>query len=222
MRVVVAGGHGKVAMLLHPILIDRGHRVSGLIRNPDQAGELEAVGAVPVVCDLEGDDDISEAVGPADAVVFAAGAGPGSGAERKITMDRDGAVKLLRAAQANGIRRYLMISTFHADEPFGNDVFQTYMRAKADADRALRESGLDYTIIRPGRLTDSPGTGRISLGPRLARGEIPRADVAALLAEALEREEAIGRQWEATGGDIPIAEAVARAARGDPGPKRGS
>lgn len=211
MRIVIAGGHGKVAMLLHPILIGRGHRVSGLIRNPAQAADLENVGAAPVVCDLEREEGISEAVGAADAVIFAAGAGPGSGAERKLTMDRDGAIKLIRAAQANGIRRYLMISTFHADDPFGNEVFRTYMRAKAAADRALRESGLDYIIIRPGRLTDGPETGRIALAPRLSRGEIPRADVAALLAELLEREDAVGRQWEATAGDMLIADAIASA-----------
>ena len=212
MDIVVAGGHGKVAMLLHPLLLARGHSVRALIRNSDQAGEVEAAGAAPIICDLELRDNIADAIGPADAVIFAAGAGAGSGAARKLTMDRDGAIKLIKAAKANDIRRYLMISTFHADQPRGDEAFQTYMQAKADADHALRESGLEYTIIRPGRLTDDPGTGRIALGPRLEGADIPRADVAALLVALLENQSAIGRQWEATKGDTPINEAIKKAA----------
>jgi uncharacterized protein YbjT (DUF2867 family) len=212
MNIVIAGGHGQIAMGLHPLLVGRGHKVRGLIRNPDQADDLRAVGAEPVLCDLEQARDISDAVGAADAVIFAAGAGPGSGAARKRSMDRDSAIKLIIAANANGIRRYLMISTFHADDPRGPEDFQVYMRAKAEADAVLRASGLAYTILRPGRLTDEPGTGRVNLGPWLKGADIPRADVAALLAACLEDERAIGHQWEVTGGDTPIAEAIAQAA----------
>ncbi|MCZ6848886.1 MAG: SDR family oxidoreductase [Alphaproteobacteria bacterium] len=212
MEIVIAGGHGKVAMHLHRILVGRGHKVRGLIRDPGQAGDLAGAGALPVLCDLELTGDISELVGPADAVIFAAGSGPGSGAERKRAMDRDGAIKLIAAAKANGIRRYLMISTFHADQPRGAEAFQIYMRAKAEADAALRESGLEFTIIRPGRLTDDPGTGRVELASRLKGADVPRADVAALLAACLDDERSIGRQWEATGGGTPIDEAIARAA----------
>ncbi len=211
MDIVIAGGHGRVAMLLHPLLVGRGHKVRGLIRDPGQAGDLTAVGVEPAFCDLEQEDDISYAVGKADAVIFAAGSGPGSGAARKRTMDRDGAIKLIIAAKANRIRRYLMISTFHADRPRGSEDFQTYMRAKAEADAVLRASGLDHTIIRPGRLTDDPGTGCISLGPWLKGADVPRADVAALLAACLDDTRAMGRQWEVTGGHTPIADAIAQA-----------
>ncbi len=213
MEIVIAGGHGKVAMRLHPLLVASGHSVRALIRNPDQASAVRQAGAAPIICDIEALGDISDAVGSAHAVIFAAGAGPGSGAARKLTMDRDGAIKLIKAAEANGIRRYLMIGSFHADDDYGEGVYRTYKQAKSEADRALRESGLDYTIIRPGRLTEEPGSGRIALGPRLKGAEIPRADVAALLAAVLENDGTIGRQWEATGGDTPIGQAIAEAAK---------
>jgi uncharacterized protein YbjT (DUF2867 family) len=212
MNIVIAGGHGQIAMCLHPLLVGRGHKVRGLIRNPAQADELRAVGAEPVLCDLEQTGDISGAVGAADAVIFAAGAGPGSGVERKRTMDRDGAIKLIIAAEANNIRRYLMISTLHADKPRGSEDFQIYMRAKAEADAVLRASGLDYTILRPGRLTNDSGTGRINLGPWLKGADIPRADVAALAAACLEDGRSVGCLWEVTGGGTPIADAIAQAA----------
>ena len=218
MDVVIAGGHGKVAMALHPLLVARGHSVRALIRNPDQAREVRQAGASPVICDLEACDDISDAVGQAHAVIFAAGAGAGSGAARKKSMDRDGAIKLIMAAKANDIPRYLMISTFHADRPRGDELFQIYMRAKAEADHVLRASGLDYTIIRPGRLTDNPGTGRIALGPWLKGADIPRADVAALLVGVLENDNAVNRVWEATGGDTPIPWAIEGAAKRDSDP----
>lgn len=214
MRVVVVGGHGKVAMLLHPILRGRGHEVRGVIRNPDQAEDLRRAGAEPVVCDIEAVDDISDAVGSADAVVFAAGAGPGSGAARKWAVDRDGALKLIEAAKKNGIRRYVMISAMGVDEPRGDAVFQAYSRATAEADQALRESGLDWTIIRPGRLTDEPGRGRVALAPSLPAGEVPRADVAAVLAEVLETPASTGHQLDLTTGDLTIPEAL-RAAIGE-------
>lgn len=213
MHIVVAGGHGQIAMRLYPLLLARGHTVSGLIRNPDQAQDLRQAGAEPVVCDLEREDDISDAVGAADAVVFAAGAGPGSGAERKFTMDRDGAIKLIDAARSNGIGRYVMISAMNAEKPRGNEVFRAYLRAKAEADAALRESGLDYTIVRPGRLTDNPGRGLVQAGRNLPRGEIPRADVAAVLAHILDESAAVGCQLDVTSGDQRIPEAIDAAER---------
>jgi len=212
MQIVVAGGHGKIAMLLHPLLMERGHQVRGIIRNPDHAEDVRAAGAEPVLCDLEAKDDIGEAVGAAEAIVFAAGAGPGSGAERKLTMDRDGAIKLIDAAQRKGIRRYVMISAMNAEEPRGEEVFQTYLRAKAEADEALRNSGLDYTIVRPGRLTDDPATGRVRVGASLPRADIPRADVAAVIARVLETPETIGCQFDVTSGEQEIAAAVAAVA----------
>ncbi|MDX1485777.1 MAG: NAD(P)H-binding protein [Alphaproteobacteria bacterium] len=212
MDIAIAGGHGKIALRLTRLLHGAGHRVRGLIRDPGQADDLRAAGALPVICDLEREADISEAVGAADAVLFAAGAGPGSGAARKLTMDRDGALKLIAAAKANGIARFLMISTFHAEEPRGDEVFRTYQQAKSQADAALKDSGLDYTILRPGRLTDDPGTGHVSLAPRLKGAEVPRDDVAAVLAACLEDARTIGMQWELTGGATPIGEAIVQAA----------
>lgn len=212
MKIAVLGAHGQIAMLLHPILRSNGHEVTGLIRNPDHAEEVERAGARPVICDVEAKEDISDAVGKVDAVIFAAGAGPGSGAERKWTVDRDGALKLIEAAKNNGIRRFVMISAMKVEEPRGNEVFQVYQKAKSEADKALRKSGLDYTIIRPGRLTDNLSTGRIALGPDLDSGEIPRADVAAVVAEVLEVPESAEHQWDLTSGPIPIETAVRQAA----------
>jgi len=211
MKIAVLGAHGQIAMLLHPILRSNGHDVIGLIRNPDHADEIAKAGAQPVICDVEAQEDISEAVGSVDAVVFAAGAGPGSGAGRKWTVDRDGAIKLMDAAKKNGISRYVMISAMKVEEPRGNEVFQAYQKAKSEADKALRESGLEWTIIRPGRLTDNLPTGRIALAPDLDPGEIPRADVAAVVAEVLEVPESAGHQWDLTSGDALIDAAIRKA-----------
>ncbi len=208
MDMVIAGAHGKIAMLLHPLLLERGHRVRGLIRNPDHASDLEALGVKPVFCDLEAEDDLSTHVGKADVVVFAAGAGPGSGTERKWSMDRDGAIKLIQAAHANGIDRYVMISAMDLRTPRGSEVFQAYLQAKLEADEALERSGLAYTIVRPGRLTDDPGTGHVAMAPALPKGQIPRADVAAVLAEVLESPSTSGLQFDVTEGPEPIGSAL--------------
>lgn len=211
MEIAIAGGHGKIGLLLGKILVERGDTAFGLIRNPDQEDDLHAVGIEPVLCDLEGDDDVAEAIRGAEAVVFAAGAGAGSGAARKRTMDLGGALKLIGAARAEGIERYVMVSAMGAVSPpaEGGDVFGEYLRAKAEADRALAESGLAYTIVRPGGLTDEPPTGRVHLGIDLDRGQIPRADVAAVLAEVIPARNTIGETFELVSGEVPIAQAVA-------------
>src|SRR3954469_10910365 len=163
MDVVVAGGHGKVALSLLRLLADRGDRARGLIRNPDHAADLDAVGAEAVVCDLEREDDLSPYVEGADAVVFAAGAGPGSGPERKKSVDLGGAVKLIEACQAKGVRRYVIVSSVGADDPSrAPEQMRPYQQAKHDADVALEQAGLDHTIVRPGGLTDEPGTGKVA------------------------------------------------------------
>lgn len=208
MQIVIAGAHGQIAMLLHPLLVERGHSIRGLIRNPDHADDLRRAGVEPVICDLETETDISGAVGEADAAVFAAGAGPGSGAERKRTLDRDGALKLMNAARANGIRRYVMVSAMNPEQPRGNEVFRIYLQAKAEVDAVLRDSDLDWTIVRPGRLTDESGTGLVSIARELERADIPRADVAAVLAEALDRPGTAGLQFDVTSGNDPIREAL--------------
>jgi uncharacterized protein YbjT (DUF2867 family) len=210
-EVAIAGAHGKIGMLLGKLLVEQGHTVLGLIRNPDQEGDLQAIGVEPVICDLEGDDDVAAAVAGVDAVVFAAGAGPGSGAERKRTMDLEGAVKLIEAAKAEGISRYVIVSSMGAGDPpaEGGDVFGEYLRAKAGADRALQASGLDYTIVRPGALTDAPGSGLVEVGESLDRGEVPRADVAAVIAAALVSPNAIGKTFELMSGETPVEDAIA-------------
>jgi uncharacterized protein YbjT (DUF2867 family) len=198
-------------MQLGALLVDRGDRVRSLIRNPAQADDLREIGVEPVVCDLEGDDDVAAAVRGAEAVVFAAGAGPGSGVERKRTMDLGGAVKLIEAAKETGIRRYVIVSSMGADNPpaESGDVFGEYLRAKAGADQALASSGLDYTIVRPGRLTDAPPTGLVTIGDDFELREVPRGDVAATLAAVLRADNTIGKTFELLGGKTQIDEAVA-------------
>lgn len=209
MDVVVAGGHGKVGLRLLSLLADRGHRARGLIRNPDHAIELQKVGAESVLCDIEALDDISPCCAGADAVVFAAGAGPGSGPERKRTVDYAGAVRLIEAAKKNGIHRYVMVSAISVDRPEEwSDQMRPYYEAKRDADQTVLESGLSYTIIRPGGLTDDPGTGLVRVGTDSERGEIPREDVAATLLAVLETPSTIGKTFELVSGDTPIEEAI--------------
>jgi uncharacterized protein YbjT (DUF2867 family) len=206
MDVVVAGGHGKVGLRLLRLLADRGHRARGLIRNPDHVSDIAEAGAEAVVCDMEKLDDVSACCEGADAVVFAAGAGPGSGPERKRTVDYGAAVKLMEA----GVRRYVMVSAISAGRPDEwSDPMRPYYEAKAGADERLTQSGLDYTIVRPGGLTDDPGTGRVTVGTDVERGAIPRDDVAAVVLAVLEAPGTVGKTFEVVSGDTPIDEAVA-------------
>lgn len=215
MRIVVAGGHGKIALLLEKLLSERGDSVAGLIRNPDHAADLEAAGAEAIVLDLEKAtlDEVTAQLRGADAVVFAAGAGPGSGAARKETVDRDAAILLADAAEAAGVRRYLMISAMGANPAASDDVaddpvFVAYLRAKGAADENVAaRATLDTTIVRPGHLTDDPGTGRVRIADSTGRGNVPRADVAAVLVAALDA--GGGRTFELISGDTPIDEALA-------------
>ena len=209
--VAIAGGHGKIAMRLARLLRARGDEVRSLIRDPDHAPDIEQAGGEPVVCDLESAsvEEVSEAVGTADAVVFAAGAGPGSGSERKETMDYGGAVKLIAAAKSRGIARYLMISSMGADpNASGDGTFSVYLRAKGRADAELERSGLEHTIVRPSRLTDDPGTSRVELGASVERGQISREDVATVLDLSLREPITIRRTFELTTGDVPIETAL--------------
>jgi nucleoside-diphosphate-sugar epimerase len=209
MDVVVAGGHGKIALRLLRLLAEGGDRGRGLIRNSDHAADLEAAGAEAVLCDLEAEEDVNRCVEGADALIFAAGAGPGSGAERKQTMDLGGAVKLIDAAQSTGISRYLMVSSMGADDPERTSgPMGPYLKAKAEADRRLAQSGLDFTIVRPGRLTDDPGSGRVRAGLDIGYGEVPRDDVASTLLVCLGADNTIGTTFDLLAGDTPIEEAV--------------
>ncbi len=213
MKVLVAGARGKVARHLVRMLAEAGHEVRGIVRKEEQLPGIEADGAEAVLCDLETeevDGRIGEAVEGCDAIVFAAGAGAGSGEERKGTMDYGGAAKLIEAAEKHGARRYVMISSMGAADPESRDeAMRPYLRAKARADERLRESGLDYTIIRPGRLTDDAGTGTVDAAESLGRyGEIPREDVAATIAAALEAPNTVGKTFEVLAGDTPVQQAT--------------
>jgi uncharacterized protein YbjT (DUF2867 family) len=217
MRVVIAGGHGKIALILERLLSQRGDSVAGFIRNPAQIADLEAAGAEALVVDLEkaSVDDVTAHLHGADAVVFAAGAGPGSGAARKETVDRDAAILLADAAEAAGVSRYLMISAMGADAPAVDDqgrdpVFAAYLRAKAVADEAVRaHTAFNTTIVRPGLLTNDPGTGRVTIADSTGPGGIPREDVAAVLVALLDAPDIGGQTFEVISGDTPIPDAVA-------------
>src|SRR3954471_405569 len=211
MDVAIAGAHGQIARRLTRLLAARGDRIRGLIRNPAHADDGRADGAEPVLLDLEtaGADEVAAAIEGADAVVFAAGAGPGSGAERKMTVDRDGAVALVRAADAAGVGRYVIVSSVGAeDPPAGDEVFAVYLRAKAEADQAVMASDLDWTVVRPGALTDDEPTGKVRLDEKPHRGQVPRGDVAAVLAAVLTDQRTVGRVLYCNGGDATIAEAL--------------
>jgi len=218
MRIVIAGAHGQIARRLGRLLSARGDTVIGVVRNPDHRSDVRTDGMDPVVLDLESAsvDDVVAAVRDADAVVFAAGAGPGSGAARKDTVDRGAAVLLADAAESAGVQRYLLVSSVGVESvadgarPEGmDDVFLAYLRAKLAAEQeVLARTGLRTTVLRPGSLTDDPGTGRVTLRPSVDRGSVPRDDVAAVLVALLDAD-LDGAVLELVGGPTPVAEAVA-------------
>ena len=220
MRVVIAGAHGKIGMRLGRLLAARGDTVAGVVRNPVHAADLEAIGVEPVVLDLEAAsvDDVAGVLAGADAVVFSAGAGPGSGVARKDTVDRAAAVLLADAAERAGVRRYLLVSSIGVEGVRGHttgpddDVFHAYLVAKLAAEDDVRARLLDWTVLRPGRLTDDPGTGRVLLAPSAPRGAVTRDDVAAVLVALLDRPGTSGLVLTLVGGGTPVADAVAAVA----------
>ncbi len=213
MDVAVIGGHGQIALRVLRLLAARGDRGRGLIRNPDHAADLEAAGAEAVISDLENESSaaLAAAIAGAGAVVFAAGAGSGSGPARKQTVDLGGAVKLIEACREAGVARYLIISAIGAgrDPASASEAMRPYYEAKSAADSALAESGLEFTILRPGRLSDDPGSGRIETAAKLDRsGEITRDDVAAALLACLDEPSTIGTTFDLLSGETPIAAAI--------------
>jgi putative NADH-flavin reductase len=221
MKIAIAGGHGQIALLLERLIVDAGHEAVGIVRNPAHVRDVEETGARALVADLEqlSDDDLALRLRGVDAVVFAAGAGPGSGAERKLTVDRDAAVLVADAAERAGIDRYVMVSAIAADSydpeaavvPARDEagVFQVYLRAKSEADADLRARSLRWTIVRPGGLLDTPPQGTVAVGASVPRASIPRADVAAVVMHALLDDLAVGVQFEVTSGNTPIPAALA-------------
>lgn len=215
-HVAVVGGHGKVARHLHPLLREAGLTPVALVRSDDQRAAVEELGAHARLLDIEHADAqaFGDAFAGCEAVVFTAGGGPDGNIERKRTVDLEGAVKSIQGAHAAGITRFVQVSAIDVDKPPPEDaapVWKAYVEAKREADEVLRVSGLDWTILRPGRLTDDPGTGRVALGEDVPRAEIPRADVAAVIAAVLDDEATHGRQWNLVGGEVPVEEAVAGA-----------
>ncbi|WP_349326500.1 NAD(P)H-binding protein [Actinopolymorpha sp. B9G3] len=217
MRVVIAGAHGKVGLRLGRMLADRGDELIGIVRNPEHGPDLRAHGVAPIVLDLEQAtvEAVSDVLAGADAAVFAAGAGPGSGAARKDTVDRAAAVLLAEAAEQAGVRRILQVSSMGVEQvrdgaapPEMDEVFVAYLKAKLAAEEDLRTRDLDWTILRPGGLTDAPGTGRVRLAPHVERGQVPREDVSAVLMALLEAPATAGLVLELTSGDTPIPDAV--------------
>jgi uncharacterized protein YbjT (DUF2867 family) len=222
MRIALAGAHGQIALRLGRRLTARGDEVVGLVRQPDHQRDLADAGMAPVLLDLERAEvaEVADAVAGADAVVFAAGAGPGSGAARKDTVDRAAAVLLADAAEQAGARRYLLVSSMGVESvrdgatpDGGDDVFVAYLRAKLAAEDDLRARDLDWTVLRPGRLTNDAGTGAVHLGASVEPGEIPRDDVADVLVALLDTASTSGLVLELVTGRTPISQAVAAATR---------
>ncbi|MCL3859731.1 SDR family oxidoreductase [Actinotalea sp. K2] len=221
MRIVIAGGHGKIALRLTEILARRGDQAVGLVRNPDHTGDVTGAGGEAAVVDLEHTTplELAPLLQGADAVVFAAGAGPGSGIRRKDTVDRGAAVLLADAAERAGVRRLVLLSSMGVDSAHvvTDEVFAAYLRAKAAAEEDLRGRDLDWTILRPGGLTDDPGTGRVRLEPSVEPGQVTRDDVAAVLAGLLDESATSGLVLELVQGDDLVDAAVQAAAREEPG-----
>lgn len=212
MRIVIAGGHGQIALRLERLLAARGDEVAGIIRKAEQGDALRAAGAEPVVLDLESAsvEAVAERLRGADAAVFAAGAGPGSGVGRKNTVDKGAAILFADAAVRAGVRRFVVVSSMGADPDHqGDEVFDVYLRAKGEADAHVQGlDSLDWTILRPGALTDDPGTGLVRLEARTGRGSVPRDDVATVLAELLDTPATSGLTLELISGSTPVPVAV--------------
>ena len=211
-RVAIIGAHGKVAQQLMRVLYDLGDDFVGVVRNDEHADDVYRLGGEGVLLDIEKSeaDALAAAIEGCDAVVFTAGAGAGSGIERKRTVDYGGSVKAQEAAKQAGIRRFVQVSAWGVDAPVddADPVWKAYVDAKRDADAVLRDSGLEWTILRPGGLTMDEGTGRIRLGDSVPRGSIAREDVARLIALVLHEPATVGRQWEVVAGDTAIEDAV--------------
>ena len=213
MRVVIAGGHGQIALRLTKILAGYGHEVVGLVRNPAHEADIAAAGGTAAVLDLEKADQaaVADVLAGANVAIFSAGAGPGSGNERKDTVDRGAAALFADGAERAGVRRHIQVGSMGADrvdELDPDDSFTIYLRAKKSAEDDLRSRDLDWTILRPGALTNDPGTGLVLIAGKTGPGSVTRDDVAAVLAGLCDTPASIGRTLELIAGDTPIAAAL--------------
>lgn len=212
-RVAIIGAHGKIGQRLGRMLADRADEFVGIVRGADQAKDIERLGGEGIVLDIETApvDSLAKAISGCDAVVFAAGAGGGSGVERKRTVDYGGSVKSAAAAEQAGIRRFIQVSAWGVDTLVTDDsdeVWAAYVAAKRDADAAVRETALEWTILRPGGLTDDAGIGMVTLDDSVEQGTISREDVATLIVAVIDEPRSAGRTWEAISGSVPIEAAV--------------
>jgi len=208
MKVLVIGAHGQVGKHIVKKLIDEDHEPVAMLRNTDQIPELEEMGASTVIADLE--KDFNHAYYGVDAVIFAAGSGPNTGADKTIMIDQEGAIKAMKGAEQFGVKRFVMLSSIAANRPdMGPDELKHYLYAKGRADAYLRGTKLDYTIVRPGGLTNDEGTGNVRVEEQLnGFGSIPRVDVAQVIVQALQSPETIGRSFDVISGNTPIKQAL--------------
>jgi len=210
MKITVIGANGKIGRLLLPQLVEAGFEVRGMVRDQAQLDRVAAVGAQPVVGDL---DDVFEPVlEGTDGVVFSAGSGGHTGPDRTMIIDLWGAIKVIRAAERLGAKRFVMVGSRRSRDPDATPIgIRHYMVAKLIADEYLERSALDFTIVRPGALTDEPPTGRVSAAETLLTEQtsITRADVAATIVACLRDPTTIGKQFDLLAGNTPIAEAIA-------------
>ncbi|MCP3030986.1 SDR family oxidoreductase [Halobacillus sp. A1] len=207
MKVLVAGANGNTGRLLIKYLKQDGHEPYGMVRKEEQKSTIEKLGGTPVLADLT--KDVGHAIKGMDAVIFAAGSGSSTGPEQTEAVDRDGAINLVKHTENLGIKKFVMLSSMSADESSqaeGN--FKTYLEMKAQADEYLRGTELDYTIVRPGALTDNEGTSKINVGEKVERGEIPRSDVAKTMIAAIQEPNAYHKTFELISGDTQIEEAL--------------
>jgi uncharacterized protein YbjT (DUF2867 family) len=208
MEILVAGAHGATGQRIVDLLVRDGHTVRGMIRDPDQAATIEQLGGTPLVADLE--DDVTGAVRGCDAVIFAAGSGSHTGPDKTEDVDRDAAIRLVDAAADAGASRFVMLSSMGTRDPeAGPEPLRHYLRAKRAADDHLRQSQLDWTIVRPGRLTEAGGTGQVRAATALeGRGEISRDDVAAVIVASLRMPATIGKGFDVLAGEVLIGAAL--------------
>jgi len=211
LKVLVVGANGQIGQKLTEILhSDDEHSVLAMVRKQEQKEEFSKKGIETVIADLEGSvAQLKQAMKGCDAIVFTAGSGGGTGAEKTLLIDLDGAVKTMEAAEAAGVDRFIMVSALQANNRENwNEAIKPYYVAKHYADRVLMQSNLTYTIIRPGGLLNEKGTGKISVGDQLERGYIPREDVAQTIVEALSNDHTKKRSFDLIAGDDQISVAL--------------
>lgn len=208
MRVLVVGANGNTGTRVVHLLKQGPHEPVAMIRHGDHEPKFDAMKTETVRGDLE--QPVDHAVAGCDAVVFTAGARSRTPPEKTRDVDRDGAIRTIDAAAAAGARRFVMLSAMGADPESDGDRLAHFFRAKGAADEHLRASGLDYTIVRPGRLSNRPAAGRIDAGPALGRkGELSRVDLAEVLVACLDLDNTVGKTFELVAGRTPIPEALA-------------